>query len=101
MFHLLAHTDGSGGKSLLVDGFAAATELYKTDREAYNVLGTVGVRWHASGNEDVSIQPDTAHPVLNHDPYDGHLMQIRWNNADRASLTISQWRSEQWYVAAE
>jgi trimethyllysine dioxygenase len=48
MFHMLSHTGGSGGESLLVDGFAAARQLYGEDKEAYKVLSTVGIWAHAS-----------------------------------------------------
>ncbi|KAJ9659888.1 hypothetical protein H2201_007147 [Coniosporium apollinis] len=57
MFHCLSHTDGEGGASLLVDGFQAAADLQKEDPEAYNILSTVNVYTHASGNEGISIQP--------------------------------------------
>jgi trimethyllysine dioxygenase len=56
MFHLISHTDGSGGKSQLVDGFGAANELLEQDPEAYRILATTRVHSHASGSEDISIQ---------------------------------------------
>ncbi|EHL02601.1 putative Trimethyllysine dioxygenase [Glarea lozoyensis 74030] len=34
MFHLLSHTEGTGGKSLLIDGFKAAQTLEREDEEA-------------------------------------------------------------------
>lgn len=100
MFHMLSHTDGSGGESLLVDGFAAARQLYAEDKEAYKVLSTVGIWAHASGNEDVSIQPYACFPVLLHDPVMGHLIQVRWNNADRAAVEASGDMVDKWYEAA-
>ncbi|KAI9789012.1 MAG: hypothetical protein M1833_002782 [Piccolia ochrophora] len=102
MFHLLSHTEGSGGASLLVDGFAAANQLKKEAPEAYETLSRVRVPTHASGNEDISIQPTVTFPVLNHHPQTGELEQVRWNNDDRA--TMDQWESEteleEWYDAA-
>lgn len=100
MFHMLSHTDGHGGESLLVDGFAAATQLYQQDKEAYRILSTVRVWSHASGNEDVSIQPCTPLPVLWHDPVMGHLVMVRWNNDDRAGIEAEGDLVEQWYEAA-
>lgn len=100
LFHLLSHTSGSGGASLLVDGFAAAFELYMTDKRSYEILSTVGVYSHASGNEDVSVQPYTSFPVLVHDPYHGHLVQVRWNNADRAGIELPLGEVDVWYEAA-
>jgi Taurine catabolism dioxygenase TauD, TfdA family. len=100
MFHLLSHT-GSGGKSLLVDGFAAARILQKEAPDSYDVLARKKIRSHASGNEGISIQPFTAYPVFNH-ASDCRLYQIRWNSSDRA--TMDDWDDdkllEQWYEAA-
>ncbi|GAB7351437.1 hypothetical protein MBLNU459_g2103t1 [Dothideomycetes sp. NU459] len=100
MFHMLSHTGGSGGESLLVDGFAAAAQLYHEDKEAYRILSTVPIWAHASGNEDVSIQPYTCFPVLLHDPVMGHLVQVRWNNSDRAGIEADNETVEMWYDAA-
>ncbi|KAG9556035.1 Trimethyllysine dioxygenase, partial [Aureobasidium melanogenum] len=100
MFHMLSHTDGSGGESLLVDGFAAARQLYAEDKEAYRILSTVGIWAHASGNEDVSIQPYVCIPVLSHDPVLGHLVQVRWNNSDRAAIEAPSDMIDKWYEAA-
>ena len=102
MLHILHHTQGSGGASLLVDGFRAAMTLKEEDPEAYRILSEVRVPTHASGNEDVSIRPSVPFPVLNHHPLTGDLMQVRWNNDDRA--TMDRWKSEAeleaWYHAA-
>src|SRR5271156_2031998 len=57
MFHLLSHTSGTGGSSLLVDGFHCAQLLEKADRRAYEVLSKFPIRWHASGNEGIIITP--------------------------------------------
>lgn len=101
MFHMLSHTDGSGGKSLLVDGFRAARILWDEDKDAYETLSRVGVYSHASGNDDVSIQPYQCFPVLNHHPMRNNLVQVRWNNADRAGIHASFRRIKEWYNAAE
>jgi trimethyllysine dioxygenase len=102
MFHLLSHTEGSGGASLLVDGFLAAEILREESPESYRTLSNTPIRAHASGNEGISIQPSTGFPVLNHDQETGKLMQVRWNSDDRA--TMDGWASdeelEQWYEAA-
>ncbi|KAK4983039.1 hypothetical protein LTR66_008985 [Elasticomyces elasticus] len=100
LFHLLSHTDGSGGESLLVDGFRAAEILKHEDPAAYRTLSEVGVWSHASGNEGVSIRPYKAFPVLQHEPWTGGLVQVRWNNADRAGLDVGFSRVQEWYDAA-
>jgi trimethyllysine dioxygenase len=99
-FHLLSHTDGEGGASLLVDGFKAAEELNRTDRKAYEILSTVNVHAHASGNEGISIQPYRGFPVLEHDPSTGDLLRVRWNSSDRASIELPIEQVETWYDAA-
>lgn len=85
LFHLLEHK-GEGGMSLLVDGFKAARILRDEHTDSYRILSNVRVPSHASGNLDISIQPCAPFPVLNHHPVDGELMQIRWNNDDRATM---------------
>ncbi|CAN9094217.1 unnamed protein product [Alternaria alternata] len=99
-FHLLSHTDGEGGASLLVDGFKAAEELRRTDRKAYEILSTVNVHAHASGNEGISIQPYRGFPVLEHDSATGDLLRVRWNSSDRASIELPIEEVETWYDAA-
>ncbi|KAI9746670.1 MAG: hypothetical protein M1818_000384 [Claussenomyces sp. TS43310] len=110
MFHLLSHTAGEGGQSLLVDGFKCANTLKGLHPEAYELLKTVPVQWHASGNEGIVITPTRKFPVFNHNieksaqpGYD--LGQIRWNNDDRAALPLWNYQDtnhgiQKWYEAA-
>ncbi|MCJ1302129.1 hypothetical protein MMC08_004930 [Hypocenomyce scalaris] len=100
MFHLLSHTDGEGGASLLVDGFKAAATLKDEAPEAYHILSTAPIPAHASGNQSISLRPVRAFPVLNHDSGMGPLMQVRWNNDDRGTLGGDQVKIEAWYGAA-
>lgn len=100
MFHLLEHSGGEGGASLLADGFAAAKALREEDREAYRILSEVPIQSHASGNEGISIQPSQTYPVLNHDPQTGDLVQVRWNTTDRAAIDMPLEEMDAWYRAA-
>jgi trimethyllysine dioxygenase len=100
LFHLLSHTDGEGGASQLVDGFAAARDLQEEDPRAYDILSTVKIHTHASGNEDNSIQPYKAFPTLVHDDQSGHLVQVRWNTTDRAAIDMPLEDMQSWYDAA-
>lgn len=103
MLHLLSHTDGTGGASLFVDGFAAAQQLYASSPAHYHTLATIGIHAHSTGNEGVNIQPSDALPVLRHDYPSSHpssLQQVRWNNADRAGLACPMSETEKWYEAA-
>ncbi|KAG5340375.1 hypothetical protein C0989_001969 [Termitomyces sp. Mn162] len=89
LFHLLSHTNGSGGASLLVDGFYAASILKDVHPEAYEVLSKVRIASHAAGEPSVTYQPYplTGYPVLGHDPVTGELIQVRWNNDDRSVMS--------------
>jgi trimethyllysine dioxygenase len=101
-FHLLSHTSGEGGASLLVDGFHCAEILRKSYPLAHSILSSTPIGWHASGNEGITITPVTKFPVLNY--MDGKsLRQVRWNNDDRASMLNfdAQAKSiDDWYEAA-
>ncbi|KAL5412174.1 hypothetical protein PMIN06_009477 [Paraphaeosphaeria minitans] len=99
-FHLLSHTEGEGGASLLVDGFRAAETLMAEDKEAYHVLATVNVHAHASGNAGISIQPYRGFPVLEHDVEVGDLLRVRWNTSDRAGIELPLEEVDRWYAAA-
>ena len=114
MFHMLSHTEGKGGSSLLVDGFEVARQLKKENIEAYRILRNTPIQWHASGNEGITITPAKRFPVLNLDnPKAGSttkdLLQVRWNNDDRGVVGVfggvdkSEGQiitAERWYWAA-
>ena len=87
---------------MLVDGFHAAEKLKVANGRAYEILSQVRVHAHASGNAGISIQPAVSFPVFNHHPVSGELMQIRWNNSDRATIRHQHEHSavEDWYDAA-
>ncbi|KKK17526.1 hypothetical protein ARAM_002529, partial [Aspergillus rambellii] len=101
LFHLLSHTDGDGGTNLLVDGFQAASILNEENPGAAKALLSVKHPFHASGNDDVCIQPADHFPVFRNHGYLRELYQIRWNNYDRAPKR-DWWVDEQqrWYDAA-
>lgn len=125
MFHLLSHTDGSGGESLFVDGQAAATYLQENHPSLHIYLHRQKILFHASGNAEVgelgnnTISPEgnvvllggktIAHPSdeetsgykSDKTTLGGVRTHIRWNNDDRDTQL---WRSlesiERWYRAA-
>lgn len=106
-FHLLSHKPApgqdmseaaSGGKSLLVDGLKAKQILKREDRRAYEILSSVHLPWHASGNKGITISPYRRFPVLSEH-------QIRWNNDDRGVVPLNsgrlgQFTATDWYDAA-
>lgn len=107
-FHMLSHTPppdkigeeeaSLGGKSLLVDGFYAAHRMRTEFPSAYEVLRTIRVPWHASGNQDVAISPDRAYPVLDASPK--RINRVRWNNDDRGAVPLHVSNVDEWYDAA-
>ncbi len=111
-FHLISHSDPSagqggsqtqslGGQSLLVDGFYAASILKAEHPEAFEVLRSVRLPWHASGNRGITISPDKLYPVLEVDETTGELRRVRWNNDDRGVVPFGEKHTpEEWYDAA-
>lgn len=126
MFHLLSHTDGSGGESLFVDGQAAETHFRDTHPILCSFLHHQKILFHASGNAEVgelgnhtiSGKGDVVllggrkakyHTFDKEAPGQNSKyispgtvpVQIRWNNDDRDTQL---WRNlnslEMWYRAA-
>ncbi|TCD61488.1 hypothetical protein EIP91_008371 [Steccherinum ochraceum] len=99
-FHLLSHEDGSGGSTLLVDGFYVASLLKELHPTAYEILTRVGVPSHAAGDADsvYTPSPQGAYPILRE--ANGELMQVRWNNDDRSVMNnLAPSELEEWYDA--
>jgi len=100
MFHLIEF-EGTGGTSLLVDGFWIARKLKMTFPKAYKVLSTIHIPAHSAGDSDVLMEPTpNAYPILNHNPLTNELYQIRYNNDDRSTLShLSSEEVEAFYDA--
>ncbi|GES60743.1 trimethyllysine dioxygenase TmlH [Aspergillus terreus] len=101
LFHLLSHTDGAGGESLLVDGFQAAARMRAENPSNLGILQNETQPYHSSGNEDVCILPASMEPVVKVHKELNRIYQIRWNNYDRAAKR--DWdlhRQNRWYNAA-
>ncbi|KAI0073883.1 mitochondrial protein [Panus rudis PR-1116 ss-1] len=101
LFHLLSHTEGTGGQTLLVDGFYVASLLKELHPTAYEILSRVGVPAHAAGEPDslYTPTPQASYPVLRH-ALSGELVQVRWNNDDRSVMNgLKPDELEEWYDA--
>jgi trimethyllysine dioxygenase len=83
LLHCLAF-DGTGGESTMVDGFRIASELRARHPDAYEVLSTVEVPGQYLGDGSHLM---AARPVFRHDR-SGTLVQVSFNNADRAPFTL-------------
>jgi trimethyllysine dioxygenase len=83
MLHCL-HFDGDGGESTLVDGFKIADVLRSTEPEFFDVLSTVPIPGQYIGDGSHLM---AARPVFRHDHL-GMLVQVSYNNADRAPFLL-------------
>ena len=94
LLHCLAF-DGEGGESTMVDGFRIASELGTHQPELYQVLSTVHVPGHYLGD---GAHLMASRPVFRHD-HNGELVQVSFNNADRAPFLLPPGEMEQFYEA--
>ncbi|KDQ59036.1 hypothetical protein JAAARDRAFT_68604 [Jaapia argillacea MUCL 33604] len=102
LFHLLSHTEGTGGATLLVDGFYVASILKELHPKIYSLLSRVPVPAHAAGEPSALYRPTPllGYPVLGHERGSGELAQVRWNNDDRSVMTSYGGEDvEEWYHA--
>ncbi|CAE6340966.1 unnamed protein product [Rhizoctonia solani] len=84
LFHLLSH-EGTGGQTLLVDGFYAAAKLREKYPSHYELLTEVKISAHAAGDADSLYIPNEPFSILKKGP-NGELMGVRYNNDDRSAL---------------
>ncbi len=94
LLHCLAF-DGEGGESTMVDGFRIASELRATEPELYDVLSTVQVPGQYLGD---GAHLMAARPVFRHD-HTGALVQVSFNNADRAPFLLPPDEMDAFYDA--
>ncbi len=83
VFHCLEY-EGTGGESILVDGFRIADELRRNDPAAFRTLASVPVtgRYIEPG-----VHLEATRPVFRLGP-DGELLQVTFNNYDRAPFRL-------------
>lgn len=94
LLHCLAF-EGTGGSSVLVDGFRIADELRTSRPDLYDVLSRVEVPGHYIGDGAHLV---AARPVFRHDRR-GQLVQVSFNNADRAPFLLPADEMETFYDA--
>jgi len=96
MFHCLAF-DGSGGESILVDGFKIAAQIRAEEPEDYALLRAVEITGQYLDHER-GIQLEARRPLLRHDSR-GELVQVSFNNHDRAPFWLPPERMQAFYQA--
>ena len=94
LLHCLAF-DGDGGESTMVDGFRIASELRASSPELYEVLSTVQVPGQYIGDGSHLM---ASRPVFRHDDR-GTLVQVSFNNADRAPFLLPPDQMDAFYEA--
>ncbi|KAI4882496.1 hypothetical protein NFI96_018893, partial [Prochilodus magdalenae] len=100
VFHCLRH-EGTGGRTLLVDGFYAADKVLQQSPENFELLSRVPIKHEyienlgTHRNHMIGIGP-----VLNVYPWNNEVYMIRYNNYDRAVInTVPHEVVQRWYVA--
>ncbi len=94
-FFVCSERTGTGGESVLVDGFAAAAALAASDPDAFAVLSEVEVpgRYVEDGVYLVARRP-----TIRLDG-NGDVQQITLNNYDRAPFVLPEPTLSKWYRA--
>ncbi|XP_073497489.1 trimethyllysine dioxygenase, mitochondrial [Phyllobates terribilis] len=100
LFHCLRH-EGTGGRTLLVDGFFAAEQVRQHHPEEFEILSNIPLKHEyienvrGSHNHMVGIGP-----VLNVYPWNKELYMMRYNNYDRSVInTVPYDIVRRWYSA--
>ncbi|MBN3303405.1 TMLH protein, partial [Amia calva] len=100
VFHCLRH-EGTGGRTLLVDGFHAADKVLQETPDNFELLTRVPIKHeyieNVGGyhNHMIGIGP-----VLNVYPWNNEVYMIRYNNYDRTVInTVPHDVVQRWYVA--
>ncbi|MFT5209398.1 MAG: trimethyllysine dioxygenase [Flavobacterium sp.] len=94
MFNCL-EIDCKGGESIQVDAFAIAERIKREDPEAYKTLSEIIVPAHYM---ETGVHLRAEHPTFNHDR-EGQLVQVSFNNYDRAPFLLSDEDDERFHHA--
>jgi trimethyllysine dioxygenase len=92
--HCLAY-DATGGDNVLVDGFHIARLMQAESPELYQRLSTIAVPGQYIGDGAYLV---AQRPVFRHDA-NGRLVQVSFNNHDRAPFTLPEPQMSQLYEA--
>ncbi|XP_038861680.1 trimethyllysine dioxygenase, mitochondrial-like isoform X2 [Salvelinus namaycush] len=100
VFHCLKH-EGTGGRTLLVDGFYSADQVLQKTPDNFELLARVPIKHEYIENvSDHRNHMIGIGPVLNVYPWNNEVFMIRYNNYDRAVInTIPHDVVKRWYVA--
>jgi trimethyllysine dioxygenase len=94
LLHCL-HFEGTGGESTMVDAFSVAEQLRIEHPDHYATLSSVAVPGQYIGDGAHLV---AARPVLRHD-HTGALVQVSFNNYDRAPFLLPEAEMVAFYAA--
>ena len=86
--HLLRHEGGSGGETLLCDGFRAANILREKDPASFNVLCTTDLE-HQFIDQIHGLNYRNYDTVIRIDPHSQNPVRIRYNHYDRSPAPVA------------
>lgn len=89
VLHLLRHDGGSGGETLLVDGFRAAHLLREKDPASFNLLCTTRVEQQFIDQIN-RLNYRSRDTLIRCDPHSGDLEWIRYNPHDRSPSSVEE-----------
>lgn len=100
VFHCLKH-EGTGGRTLLADGFYAAEQLRKKSPEKFKVLSHVPIKHdYVENTGKYRNHIRGIGPVLEVYPWNQELYMLRYNNYDRSVInTVPHDVVQSWYEA--
>ena len=90
---LCTEYDATGGESVIVDGFRVAQQLQEDEPVLYSALGQIEVIGIYKGDGS-NLQ--ARRPILRHDN-EGRLLQVTFNNYDRAPMRLAEPQMTQLY----
>ncbi len=102
ILHCMQPSDGGGGESTVVDGFAVAEDIRSSDPEAFELLTTVTVPFihrrteAVDQGDDVFLCADA--PVVSVDG-NGNVCGVRWHERSMAPMRIDADLADRFYPA--
>ena len=82
MLHVV-HFDGTGGESILVDGFKLAEVIQKENPDHYHILSTVPFGFHYTDKNNKYLSSFIPFTI---DTRSGKISQVHFNNYDRLPI---------------
>lgn len=82
MLHVV-HFNGTGGESILVDGFKLAEVIQKENPDHYHILSTIPFRFHYTDKNNNYLSSFIPFTI---NPQSGKISQVHFNNYDRLPI---------------